>query len=70
MSFENSENGVPVEAGVQLTVIGEANFGTSELCHLGVTFGCVEAQCGHQREAKEHFEMVQKQSTVNKKPGI
>ena len=61
ITSQNSENGVPVQAGVQLTVIREGNFWTSELC----PFGGVEAQCGHQRRPKEHFERVPKQSTVN-----
>ena len=30
------------------------------------TFGSGEAQCGHQRRPKEHFERVPKQSTVNR----
>ena len=51
---------------MQLTVIREGNFWTSELCRFGGTFGSVEAQCGHQRRPKEHFERVPKQSTVNR----
>jgi len=66
ITSQNSENGVPVWAGVQLTVIREGNFWTSELCRFGGTFGSVEAQCGHQRRPKEHFERVPKQSTVNR----
>ena len=69
MTFQNSENGVPVWAGVQLTVIREGNFWTSELRRLGGTFRSVEAQCGHQRRPKEHFERVPKQSTVNMRIG-
>ena len=59
---------------MQFTVIREGNFWTSELCRFGDTFGSVEAQCGDRREPKEHFERVQKQSTVNRElmlgPGI
>ena len=66
ITSQNSENGVPVQAGVQVTVIREGNFWTSELCRFGGTFGSVEAQCGHQRRPKEHFERVPKQSTVNR----
>ena len=54
---------------MQLTVIREGNFWTSELCRFGGTFGSVEAQCGHQRRPKEHFERVPKQSTVNRGTG-
>ena len=43
MTSQNSENGVPVRAGVQLTVIWEGNFWTLELCFFGGTFGSVEA---------------------------
>ena len=50
---------------MQLTVIREGNFWTSELCRFGDTFGSGEAQCWHQRRPKEHFERVPKQSTVN-----
>ena len=65
ITSQNSENGVPVWAGVQFTVIREGNFWTSELCRFGGTFGSVEAQYGYQSEPKKHFERVQKQSTVN-----
>ena len=68
MTSQNSENGVPVQAGVQLTVIREGNFWTSELCRFGGTFGSIETQCRHQRKPKEHFERLQKQSTVNRGP--
>ena len=51
---------------MQLTVIREGNFCISKLCGFGVTFGSVEAQCGDRREPKEYFEMVPKQSTVNR----
>ena len=54
---------------MQLTVIREGNFWTSELCRFGGTFGSVEAQCGHQRRPKEHFERVPKQSSANKGTG-
>ena len=66
MTSQNSENGVLVWAGVQLTVIREGNFWTSELCRFGGTFGSIETQCRHQRRPKEHFERLQKQSTVNR----
>ena len=66
ITSQNSENGVLVFAGVQLTVIMEGDFWTSELCRFGGTFGSVEAQCGHQRKPKEHFERVPKQSIVNR----
>ena len=69
ITSQNSENGVPVQAGVQLTVIREGNFWTSELCRFGGTFGSVEAQCGDRREPKEYFERVPKQSTVNRGTG-
>ena len=69
MTSQNSENGVPVQAGVQLTVVREANFWTSKLCRFGDTFGSVESQCGHQREPKEYFERIQKQSSVNRGTG-
>ena len=63
IAFQNRENGVPVPAGIQLAVLREGNCWASKLCRFGVDFGSVEAQCGHQREPKEHFERVQKQST-------
>ena len=66
MTSQNSENGVPVRAGVHLTVIREGSCWTSELCRFGGTFGSVEAQCSHQRRPKEHFERLQKQSTENR----
>ena len=66
MTSQNSENGVPVQAGVQLTVIWEGNFWSSELCRFGGTFGSVETQCSHQKRPKEYFERLQKQSTVNR----
>ena len=69
MTSQNSENCVPVLAGVQLTGIREGNFWTSELCRFGGTFGSVETQCSHQRRPKEHFERVPKQSTVNRGTG-
>ena len=69
ITSQNSENGVPVQAGVPLTVIREDSFWTSELCRFGGTFGSVEAQCGHQRRPKEHFERVPKQSIVNRGTG-
>ena len=52
MTSQNSENGVPVQAGVQLAVIKEGHFWTSKLCPYGITLGSVDAQCGHQREPK------------------
>ena len=44
MTSQNSENGVPAQAGVQVTAIREAKN----------TFGSVEAQCGDRRESKEY----------------
>ena len=38
MTSQNSKNGVPVWAGVQLTVIREGNFWTSELFRFGGYF--------------------------------
>ena len=35
ITSQNSENAVPVKAGVQSTVIREDNFWTSELCRFG-----------------------------------
>ena len=51
---------------MQLTAIKEGNLWTSELCCFGDSFGSVEAQCGHQRQPKQHLKWIQKQSTVNR----
>ena len=43
MSTQNSENGVPVQARAQFTVIGPGSFQTSKLSRFGCTFGSVNA---------------------------
>ena len=69
MTSQNSENGVPVQAGVYLKVMREGNVWASELCRFGGTIGSIETQCRHQRRPKEHLERLQKQSTVNRGTG-
>ena len=52
MTSQNSENGVPVEAGVQLTVIREGNFWTSELYRFGVLLAVLRPKAATKGDQK------------------
>ena len=65
----DSENGVPVQMGVQPRVIETGHFGSSHWIRFGGAFGIIKAQDGHQREPKDNLDKVPQKSFANRGTG-